>query len=94
MYKGESGAARGIVAEARSAPVRWGCPQGGVIPSLDIMRSWCLGYWTGVSQDPATVLPRRDAAVFAAYGWPEDIADESTFKNVLALNLERSASQG
>jgi hypothetical protein len=31
-----------------------------------------------------------DAAVFAAYGWPEDIADEDILKNLLALNLERS----
>ena len=33
---------------------------------------------------------RLDAAVFAAYGWPEDIADEDILKNLLALNLERS----
>jgi len=32
---------------------------------------------------------RLDAAVFAAYGWPEDIADEDILKNLLALNLER-----
>jgi hypothetical protein len=33
---------------------------------------------------------RLDKAVFAAYGWPEDIADEEILKNLLALNLERS----
>jgi type II restriction/modification system DNA methylase subunit YeeA len=33
---------------------------------------------------------KLDAAVFAAYGWPEDIADEDILKNLLALNLERS----
>jgi type II restriction/modification system DNA methylase subunit YeeA len=33
---------------------------------------------------------KLDAAVFAAYGWPEDIADEDVLKNLLALNLERS----
>ncbi len=32
---------------------------------------------------------KLDAAVFAAYGWPEDIADEDILKNLLALNLER-----
>jgi len=32
---------------------------------------------------------RLDAAVFAAYGWPEDTADEDILKNLLALNLER-----
>jgi hypothetical protein len=33
---------------------------------------------------------RLDRAVFGAYGWPEDIADEEILKNLLALNLERS----
>ncbi len=33
---------------------------------------------------------RLDKAVFAAYGWPEDISDEAILKNLLALNLERS----
>ena len=31
-----------------------------------------------------------DRAVFAAYGWPEDISDEEILKNLLALNLERA----
>jgi type II restriction/modification system DNA methylase subunit YeeA len=34
-----------------------------------------------------------DRAVFAAYGWPEEIDDEDILKNLLALNLERSASR-
>jgi type II restriction/modification system DNA methylase subunit YeeA len=42
----------------------------------------------------ANAHARLDAAVFAAYGWPEDVADEDILKNLLALNLERSASQG
>jgi hypothetical protein len=29
--------------------------------------------------------------VFAAYGWPADPTDEEILKNLLALNLERSA---
>ena len=33
---------------------------------------------------------KLDAAVFAAYGWPEEIVDEDILKNLLALNLERS----
>ncbi len=33
---------------------------------------------------------RLDRAVFAAYGWPEEIEDEEILKNLLALNLERS----
>jgi type II restriction/modification system DNA methylase subunit YeeA len=33
---------------------------------------------------------KLDAAVFAAYGWPEEIADEDILKNLLSLNLERS----
>jgi hypothetical protein len=32
---------------------------------------------------------RLDAAVFAAYGWPEDVADEEILRNLLALNAER-----
>jgi hypothetical protein len=32
-----------------------------------------------------------DRAVLAAYGWPEGIGDEEILKNLLALNLERSA---
>jgi type II restriction/modification system DNA methylase subunit YeeA len=36
---------------------------------------------------------RLDAAVFAAYGWPADVSDEDILKNLLALNLERSAPQ-
>jgi hypothetical protein len=32
---------------------------------------------------------RLDTAVFTAYGWPQDIADEKILKNLLALNLER-----
>ena len=31
-----------------------------------------------------------DRAVFAAYGWSEDISDEEILKNLLALNLERA----
>ena len=32
-----------------------------------------------------------DRAVFAAYGWPENIADEDILKELLALNLERAS---
>ncbi len=38
----------------------------------------------------ANAHARLDRAVFAAYGWPEDITDEDILKNLLALNLERS----
>lgn len=33
---------------------------------------------------------RLDQAVFAAYGWPTDIADEEILARLLALNLERA----
>jgi type II restriction/modification system DNA methylase subunit YeeA len=33
---------------------------------------------------------RLDAAVFAAYGWPEDLADEEILARLLALNLARA----
>lgn len=39
----------------------------------------------------ANAHDRLDRAVFAAYGWPEGIGDEEILKNLLALNLERSA---
>ena len=32
-----------------------------------------------------------ERALFAAYGWPEGIDAEEILKNLLALNLERSA---
>ena len=35
---------------------------------------------------------KLDAAVFAAYGWPADVSDEDILKNLLALNMTRSAS--
>jgi len=31
-----------------------------------------------------------DRAVYAAYGWPEDLPDEEVLKNLLALNAERA----
>ncbi len=41
----------------------------------------------------ANAHERLDRAIFAAYGWPEDITDEEILKNLLALNLERSAAK-
>lgn len=35
---------------------------------------------------------RLDRAVFAAYGWPEDISEEEILTNLLALNLQRSGA--
>ena len=32
-----------------------------------------------------------DRAVFAAYGWPEEIGNQEILKNLLALNPERGA---
>ena len=31
-----------------------------------------------------------DAAVAAAYGWPADISDDDTLRELLALNLRKS----
>ncbi|MDQ2999604.1 MAG: hypothetical protein M3R61_21430 [Chloroflexota bacterium] len=36
---------------------------------------------------------RLDQAVFAAYGWPDDLSDEEILARLLALNLERAAGQ-
>jgi hypothetical protein len=33
---------------------------------------------------------RLDAAVSAAYGWPEDLSDDGILSRLLALNLERA----
>jgi hypothetical protein len=33
---------------------------------------------------------KLDAAVFAAYGWPADLADEAILERLLALNLGRA----
>ena len=35
-----------------------------------------------------------DAAVFAAYGWPDTLSDDEILARLLALNLERAAGQG
>ena len=35
-----------------------------------------------------------DAAVFAAYGWPDTLSDDEILARLLALNLERAAAQG
>jgi hypothetical protein len=35
-----------------------------------------------------------DAAVFAAYGWPADLADAEILERLLALNLERAMEAG
>ncbi|CAN5286919.1 hypothetical protein BH24ACT19_BH24ACT19_15540 [soil metagenome] len=38
----------------------------------------------------ANTHARLDAAVYAVYGWPEDLPDEEVLKSLLALNLERA----
>ena len=35
---------------------------------------------------------KLDQAVFAAYGWPDDLSDENILERLLALNMERSKS--
>ncbi len=40
----------------------------------------------------ANAHARLDQAVYAAYGWPPEITDEDVLKNLLALNLARSAN--
>ncbi len=40
----------------------------------------------------ANAHAKLDRAVFAAYGWPEDLSDEEILKNLLALNRERSGA--
>ena len=37
---------------------------------------------------------RLDAAVLDAYGWPRDVSDEEILARLLALNLERAATDG
>ena len=35
---------------------------------------------------------KLDEAVFAAYGWPYDLADEGTLEKLLALNMEQAGN--
>jgi type II restriction/modification system DNA methylase subunit YeeA len=35
---------------------------------------------------------KLDRAVFAAYGWPDDLSDEAILERLLALNRERAAA--
>ena len=37
---------------------------------------------------------RLDEAVFAAYGWPPELADDEILERLLSLNLERAAAEG
>jgi hypothetical protein len=37
---------------------------------------------------------KLDEAVLDAYGWPHDLGDEEILARLLALNLERAASEG
>ncbi len=37
----------------------------------------------------ANAHARLDVAVYAAYGWPADLADEEVLKNLLALNVAK-----
>ena len=36
---------------------------------------------------------RLDAAVFAAYGWPQDLSDEQILEKLLALNLHGESAK-
>ena len=36
---------------------------------------------------------KLDAAVFAAYGWPNDLTDEQLLEKLLKLNLERAGDE-
>ena len=36
---------------------------------------------------------KLDAAVLDAYGWPHNLSDEEILERLLALNLERTATQ-
>ena len=36
---------------------------------------------------------KLDAAVFAAYGWPENLTDDEILEKLLALNLERESAK-
>ena len=37
---------------------------------------------------------KLDEAVFAAYGWKPDLADDDLLANLLELNLSRAAAEG
>ena len=36
---------------------------------------------------------KLDSAVFAAYGWPQDLTDEQILEKLLALNLQREPAK-
>ena len=58
--------------------------------------------WTESTPWAGTCTPRwlafahekLDRAALAAYGWPEGLGDEEVLERLLALNLERAATQG
>ena len=42
---------------------------------------------------PKLAHKKLDEAVFAAYGWPDDLSDEEILERLLALNLERAGDR-
>ena len=53
-----------------------------------------VAQWQGSTRTERAAAQEHfiDAAVLAAYGWPEDLSDDQVLAHLLQLNLARSAA--
>ncbi len=53
---------------------------------------YLTSHWSACPTWLNNAQKKLDSAVFAAYGWPEDLSDEEMLKRLLALNQDRSGT--
>jgi type II restriction/modification system DNA methylase subunit YeeA len=66
----------------------WLNPPG--LPEKELQKRTLTNLYNARPDWLAAAHRRLDAAVFAAYGWPEDLGDEEMLARLLALNLVRA----
>ena len=69
----------------------WLNPPG--LPEKELQKRTLTNLYNARPEWLAAAHRRLDAAVFAAYGWPDDLADEEILARLLALNLARPGRQ-
>lgn len=67
---------------------------GGGVPNLPLEKRTLTNLYNRRPDWLDLAHKRLDKAVFAAYGWPEDITDDEILERLLQLNLQRAAAQG
>ena len=69
----------------------WLNPPG--LPEKELQKRTLTNLYNARPDWLAAAHRRLDAAVCAAYGWPEDLADEEILARLLALNLARAGGK-